>query len=210
VPGATWPAAYGRSAIADPWVLAVIATLLIREVLSMRFSYRMVPEVYQLFWAAMAPGEFITDVPRSSRSRVNLCNRHRLLGLAFVVWRCCISPQPMVITASEDLTVSVVRAFGSTGGDVNVDLGHCGDGGRVDLRRHPRRSMSRRPAKSRQPVLLPAAYQLALGGNRIRPLEAQYGSAAAATASQASWRRSGRWPSRALTGALMANCQSAS
>jgi hypothetical protein len=31
------------------------------EVLSMRFSYRMVPEVYQLFWAAMARGEFITD-----------------------------------------------------------------------------------------------------------------------------------------------------
>jgi hypothetical protein len=81
VPGATWPAAYGRSAIADPWVLAVIATLLIREVLSMRFSYRMVPEVYQLFWAAMARGEFITDVPRSSRSRVNLCNRHRLARL---------------------------------------------------------------------------------------------------------------------------------
>jgi transposase, IS30 family len=27
----------------------------------MRFSYRMVPEVYQLFWAAMARGEFITD-----------------------------------------------------------------------------------------------------------------------------------------------------
>jgi hypothetical protein len=26
----------------------------------MRFSYRMVPEVYQLFWAAMARGEFIT------------------------------------------------------------------------------------------------------------------------------------------------------
>src|SRR4029453_6025830 len=31
------------------------------EVLFMRFSYRMVPEVYQLFWAAMARGEFITD-----------------------------------------------------------------------------------------------------------------------------------------------------
>ena len=27
----------------------------------MRFSYRMVPEVYQLFWAAMARGEFISD-----------------------------------------------------------------------------------------------------------------------------------------------------
>ena len=27
----------------------------------MRFSYCMVPEVYQLFWAAMARGEFITD-----------------------------------------------------------------------------------------------------------------------------------------------------
>jgi len=27
----------------------------------MRFSYRMVPEVYQVFWAAMARGEFITD-----------------------------------------------------------------------------------------------------------------------------------------------------
>jgi hypothetical protein len=27
----------------------------------MRFSYRMVPEVYRLFWAAMARGEFITD-----------------------------------------------------------------------------------------------------------------------------------------------------
>jgi hypothetical protein len=31
------------------------------EVLLMRFSYCMVPEVYQLFWAAMARGEFITD-----------------------------------------------------------------------------------------------------------------------------------------------------
>ena len=27
----------------------------------MRFSYRMVPEVYQVFWSAMARGEFITD-----------------------------------------------------------------------------------------------------------------------------------------------------
>ena len=27
----------------------------------MRFSYRMVPEVYQLFWAAMAAGKLITD-----------------------------------------------------------------------------------------------------------------------------------------------------
>jgi IS30 family transposase len=27
----------------------------------MRFSYRMVPEVYQVFWAAMTRGEFITD-----------------------------------------------------------------------------------------------------------------------------------------------------
>ena len=27
----------------------------------MRFSYRMVPEVYQVFWAGMADGEFITD-----------------------------------------------------------------------------------------------------------------------------------------------------
>lgn len=26
----------------------------------MRFSYRMVPEVYQVFWAGMARGEFIT------------------------------------------------------------------------------------------------------------------------------------------------------
>ena len=27
----------------------------------MRFSYRMVPEVYQVFWSAMTRGEFITD-----------------------------------------------------------------------------------------------------------------------------------------------------
>jgi hypothetical protein len=27
----------------------------------MRFSYRIVPEVYQLFWAGMAAGEFIND-----------------------------------------------------------------------------------------------------------------------------------------------------
>ena len=27
----------------------------------MRFSYRMVPEVYQVFWAGMAAGEFISD-----------------------------------------------------------------------------------------------------------------------------------------------------
>ena len=27
----------------------------------MRFSYRMVPEVYQVFWAGMAGGEFVTD-----------------------------------------------------------------------------------------------------------------------------------------------------
>jgi hypothetical protein len=176
----------------------------------MRFSYRMVPEVYQLFWAAMARGEFITDVPRSSRSRVNLCNRHRLARLG-------IRGVAMLYIAAADGDHSVGgfdcvggKSLRLDGGDVNVDLGHWGDGGRVDLRRHPRRSMSRRPAKSRQPVLLPAAYQLALGGNRIRPLEARHGSAAAATASQASWRRSGRWPSRALTGALMANCQSAS
>jgi len=45
---------------ADPWFLAVIATLR-AEVVLMRFSYRMVPEVYQLFWSAMARGEFITD-----------------------------------------------------------------------------------------------------------------------------------------------------
>jgi hypothetical protein len=41
------------------------------EVLLMRFSYRMVPEVYQLFWAALARGEFITDAavaPIASRA----------------------------------------------------------------------------------------------------------------------------------------------
>ena len=27
----------------------------------MRFCYRMVPEVYQVFWAGMAAGEFIND-----------------------------------------------------------------------------------------------------------------------------------------------------
>jgi hypothetical protein len=31
------------------------------EMLLMRFSYRTVPEVYQLFWAAMARSELITD-----------------------------------------------------------------------------------------------------------------------------------------------------
>jgi hypothetical protein len=41
----------------------------------MRFLYRMVPEVYQLFWAAMARGEFITTplsrvAPIASRARV--------------------------------------------------------------------------------------------------------------------------------------------
>ena len=33
----------------------------------MRFSYRMVPEVYQVFWAAMARGEFITDAAVGGR-----------------------------------------------------------------------------------------------------------------------------------------------
>ena len=30
----------------------------------MRFSYRMVPEIYQVFWAGMAAGAFINDASR--------------------------------------------------------------------------------------------------------------------------------------------------
>ena len=36
----------------------------------MRFSYRMVPEVYQVFWAAMARGEFITDAAAEAGLRL--------------------------------------------------------------------------------------------------------------------------------------------
>jgi hypothetical protein len=53
------------------------------EVLLMRFFYRMVPEVYQLFWAAMARGEFITDAAaeagtyRLAGPRVRSCTAER-------------------------------------------------------------------------------------------------------------------------------------
>ena len=35
----------------------------------MRFCYRMVPEVYQVFWAGMAAGEFINDAAGSYRKQ---------------------------------------------------------------------------------------------------------------------------------------------
>ena len=34
-----------------------------------RFSYRMVPEVYQVFWAGMAAGEFINDAAKAVQER---------------------------------------------------------------------------------------------------------------------------------------------
>ena len=37
----------------------------------MRFSYRMVPEVYQVFWAGMAAGEFINDAAVAAGSFAN-------------------------------------------------------------------------------------------------------------------------------------------
>jgi hypothetical protein len=46
--------------VAVPRVLAVIATLLVRWCCD-AVLFRMVPEVYQLFWATMARAEFITD-----------------------------------------------------------------------------------------------------------------------------------------------------
>jgi transposase, IS30 family len=41
-----------------------------------RFSYRMVPEVYQVFWAGMAAGEFINDAAIAAGSYRNR-NRHK-------------------------------------------------------------------------------------------------------------------------------------
>jgi len=41
----------------------------------MRFCYRMVPEVYQLFWAAMARGEFITDAAANAGMYRKQCTR---------------------------------------------------------------------------------------------------------------------------------------
>jgi hypothetical protein len=35
-----------------------------------RFSYRMVPEVYQVFWAGMAAGEFINDAAIAASSAI--------------------------------------------------------------------------------------------------------------------------------------------
>jgi hypothetical protein len=36
-----------------------------------RFCYRMVPEVYQVFWAGMAAGEFINDAAIAAAVIVN-------------------------------------------------------------------------------------------------------------------------------------------
>lgn len=49
------------------------------EVLDVRFSDRMVPEVYQRFWEAMARGEFITDAAAEAGT-------YRKMGAGG--WRC--------------------------------------------------------------------------------------------------------------------------
>jgi hypothetical protein len=58
----------------EAWVRAVVARLVDRECCWMVFSWRMVPEVVQPFWAALQRGEFITgaaeeDPPRERQAR---------------------------------------------------------------------------------------------------------------------------------------------
>jgi hypothetical protein len=63
----------------------------------MRFSYRMVPEVYQLFWSAMARGEFITDAAieagtyrtQGTRWLVAAGGVARQWVLPWLAWPCC-------------------------------------------------------------------------------------------------------------------------
>jgi len=45
-----------------------------------RFSYRMVPEVYQVFWAGMAAGEFINDAAIAAGSYRRQGSRWLALG----------------------------------------------------------------------------------------------------------------------------------
>ncbi len=53
----------------------------------MRFSYRMVPEVYQVFWAAMARGGFITDAASEAGTYRNHGARWLFAARGMRPWR---------------------------------------------------------------------------------------------------------------------------
>jgi len=61
----------------DPWFLAVVATLEVMRVSMMRFSQKLVAELFQPFWAAWQAGEFMTDAAA-------VAGTYRQRGLAWV------------------------------------------------------------------------------------------------------------------------------
>ena len=73
----TFIAGHQLSPYVVPWVLAVVATLEVMRVSMMRFSQKLVAELFQPFWAAWQAGEFMTDAAA-------VAGTYRQRGLAWV------------------------------------------------------------------------------------------------------------------------------
>ena len=88
----------------------------------MRFTYRMVPEVYQVFWSGMAAGEFITDAARAAGT-------YRRQGARWLVEAGGVRPRRgrdlkgRCLTLTEREEIALARAGGESMRDIARTLG---------------------------------------------------------------------------------------
>ena len=90
----------------------------------MRFTYRMVPEVYQVFWSGMADGEFITDAAAAAGS-------YRKQGARWLAEAGGVRPRRgrdlkgRCLTLAEREEVALARARGESMRDIARALGRA-------------------------------------------------------------------------------------
>ena len=90
----------------------------------MRFTYRMVPEVYQVFWSGMAAGEFITDAALAAGT-------YRKQGARWLVETGGVHPRRgrdlkgRCLTMAEREEIALARARGESMRDIARTLGRA-------------------------------------------------------------------------------------
>jgi hypothetical protein len=128
----------------------------------MRFSYRMVPEVYQLFWAAMARGEFITDAAVEAGTYRKQGTRWLVAAVSVIIDSPDAEQLSPVMAAIYGLTPreqQVVEARRLAIHDTGVPPPHL----RQSWRREPRRTRRRAVVRTRRlaPVARSASHAAA-------------------------------------------------
>ena len=154
-----WPrrgaAAAATDPVADPRVLAVVATPVGMRVLVARFFRHMISENVQVFWAALQRGEFITDAAEA-------VGTYRKQGARWVVASGGVRPrrgrnlQGRYLSFAEREEIALARAAGESMRSIAARLGRAPSTISRELGRTPsRRGGIGRPARMRRPGSVP-------------------------------------------------------